>query len=244
VTAYTLIVWAFTTGDLSGFGCLNGDALKLVSGGPDWIRTALWDIQATIPDGARRYTDDELKRGDVPELKMRLRTLLADRFKLVVRPEMRDMPVFLLTYGRDPSRLVSSNDAGPWLTGKEWPEVTLSRRPILVQIQPRNEEAVSVIWGRSASMAELATELAQRMEVGRPVLDRTNLKGGFNFDMWYAPTIEGCSYCEKGAAAGIRFASGPTIFAALEQQAGLKLEAGRAFVEVQVIEHLEMAPEN
>src|SRR5262245_26802679 len=120
------------------------------------------------------------------------------------------------------------------------------RTPVLVQIQPRNEEAVSVIWGRNATMIDLAAQLSQRSEIGRPVLDRTNLNGAFHFDLCSAPNLEDCFICARAAAAGagFRFASSPTIFKALEQQAGLKLQAARAPVEVQVIDRVERPSDN
>src|SRR5207247_781796 len=98
-------------------GCYALSAAGLLSGGPEWVRSDLWDVQATIPDGPVDYkvTTSEPPRGArgrglpavtvVDDIDSRVRgmlqNLLADRFQLVLRPQTKDMPVYFLTVGKD-----------------------------------------------------------------------------------------------------------------------------------------------
>jgi len=75
--------------------------------------------------------------------------------------------------------------------------------------------------------------------VGRPVLDRTGLKGGYDFDLSWTPDLPP-GFPEGGSINGqTADTPGPTIFAALEKQLGLKLEAQRGPVEGLAIDYVE-----
>src|SRR6185436_19871685 len=74
-------------------GCTGVSSTKLLSGGPDWVQTDQWDIQALIPEGATSATHEMLQ------------TLLADRFKLVLRRETKEIPVHFLTVARGGPKL-------------------------------------------------------------------------------------------------------------------------------------------
>jgi len=173
-----------------------------------------------------------------------LRNLLADRFQLVLRPQAKEMPVYLLTVGKDGFK---SNGNPGWAMANGQPvlangvqigsEKMRSLRKITevdgksVFLKPEGaayEEFLSLgIW--KMSMPEFATSLNEELQ--RPVLDRTNLTGTFNFHLDY--TNGTC--CQKPTR--------PTIFKALEE-VGLKLEPNRAPVEVWVIERAERPTEN
>ena len=86
-------------------------------------------------------------------------------------------------------------------------------------------------------MAALARMLA--VPVGRLVVDRTGLSGGFDFELEFAEMT-------AGAAAGVSPPPGsaPSIFTALEEQLGLRLEPTRAPIEVLVIDRIERPTEN
>jgi uncharacterized protein (TIGR03435 family) len=94
---------------------------------------------------------------------------------------------------------------------------------------------ILIIAGRNASMGDLAVALQNVTGTGRPVLDRTGLTGEFNFDL---SEFASFTYNYKGGT------SPQSIFAAIEDQLGLKLETTRAPVEVLVIDHVERPTEN
>jgi hypothetical protein len=97
VSLYYLITLAHSdwTAQWSG-DCMTVSMLKLLSGDPAWGRTDLFDIHAVLPAGVPRYTLFQLRNGRAPVLQTMLRRLLEERFNLVVRREMKRMPVHVL----------------------------------------------------------------------------------------------------------------------------------------------------
>src|SRR5262249_29183029 len=63
-----------------------------ISGGPAWIKSDAFDVQGIIPAGSPTYGERQLSDGNAPKLQMMIRTLLAERFHLVLHREMRDLP--------------------------------------------------------------------------------------------------------------------------------------------------------
>jgi uncharacterized protein (TIGR03435 family) len=157
-----------------------------------------------------------------------LQSLLADRFSLVLRSDSKDMPVYLLTIGSG----FKSNGNPAWamingkpavLNGEEMGAV--KTRTIRRITEPDGKQYLSVgIW--KMSMPEIAASLFDTTQ--RPVLDRTNLTGTFDFHLDYDTTGGGAR---------------PSIFTAIEE-VGLKLEAGRAPLEVWTIERVARPSEN
>lgn len=90
---------------------------------------------------------------------------------------------------------------------------------------------------RKETMPNLATFLAGQL--GRPVLDLTGLQGQFDFILYWAQ--EGSSP-RDGDTVTANDDFGPTLFSALQNQIGLKLEAGKGQVEILVIDHVEKKP--
>src|SRR4029079_18759777 len=75
-TLHSLITWAYGKGPIDYHSCLRLSAQNVISGGSGWIRSDLWDIEASIPAGVLPYTSTQFKQGDVPKLRMMLRALL------------------------------------------------------------------------------------------------------------------------------------------------------------------------
>jgi uncharacterized protein (TIGR03435 family) len=158
-----------------------------ISGGPKWLYADRFDIEAKPehPSGQG-------------EIKLMLRTLLADRFKLALHRETREMPVYALVLDKKGPKLRAVTDGvGSMSAGR------------------------GRITGR-LTMADLAHYLAPVL--GRTVLDRTGLTGGFEFKMEWATDDD---------------PAGPSIFTAVREQLGLRLESTRGPVEVLAIEGAE-----
>jgi uncharacterized protein (TIGR03435 family) len=156
-TLFTLIALAY------GKNCESANAAELVSGGPAWLKTDRFDIQATMAEGVTHSSVQQLLRGEAPGLQAMLQTLLSDRFKIVLRRETREMPVYLLTVAKNGHKLRPAKEGDP----------------IGLGVMGRMIEATR------ASMVDLATGLTRL--TGRPVLDRTNLSGEFTFGIAFAP---------------------------------------------------------
>lgn len=90
-TVFALITWAYGYNDRGG--CSFTSNGNLITGGPSWVGTERFEVQAVLPDGAPSYSLTQFLDGQTPRLNAMLRTLLADRFKLKVRMETKDAAV-------------------------------------------------------------------------------------------------------------------------------------------------------
>jgi len=238
VTLYTLITMAYAS---PGRDCLFFSLSDVLSGGPGWVRSDQFDVQATMPDGTPAYTAAQFRKGDSPEIQRMLQRLLADRFKLVLARETREMSGFALVLGK-------TKDAAQLA---ELASETMGKLPVLLVPQgaplvPRRTGAgdgrsMRVLDGRNASMTELAARLAALL--GRPIVDHTGIAGQFTFDIQYEQ-VRDTSPGNQGLGRPLNSDSISSLLNALEEHLGLKLEATRTPVEVLVIEHVEKPSEN
>jgi uncharacterized protein (TIGR03435 family) len=214
---FALILQAYDIKGCSG----PGDATcALISGGPAWLRSDKFDIEAKSPDSAPEFSMTQFVTGQAPQLRLMLQALLADRFKLKLHREMKQLPVYELTVAKNGAKLKPAADSGngALLWG-------MSGKP--------NGDAAIRLTGNKKSMAELADSLSNI--AGRPVLDRTGLKGNFDFSLEYP--------FDPDTPSATPFA-GPSMFTAFQEQLGLKLDATRVPVEILVIDHVEKPSEN
>jgi len=168
-----------------------------------------------------------------------LRTLLEERFKLVVHQETRDLPIYALTLARSDGKLgpklVRSDVDCDKVIAELAEAIRKTGRPPLGppgQAPPCSTGGPpGKFTGNDITMQMLADVLiasVNRMDaVDRVVVDRTGLSGGFDLTLEWTPD-------ELVAAS-----SGASIFTALQEQLGLKLEPTRGPVEVIVIDHVE-----
>jgi uncharacterized protein (TIGR03435 family) len=197
-----------------------------IIGGPEWITTVRWDINAKAPDDAPPQ-----------QLLVMLRALLADRFKLVVREEVREMPVYALILARTDGRLgtqlrASAMDCAALFAAAkakgETPAPTTNGRPTCGTRTTRGNMMTTGV-----TMADLARNLAPF--TARPVLDKTGLTGAFDVELAWTPE-QGPLGPEGTAAAAPPSTDGVALYTALQEQLGLKLDAQRGPVNVLVIE--------
>jgi len=197
-----------------------------IVGAPDWIETERFDIEAKAdreyPPGAD---------APAPELLAMMRNLLAERFQLVVHHEPREMQVYALVTARvdrspgpqlrrvdvdcaaENARVVAARRGGipPPADASNMPRCSMRTRP-------------GNVIARGATLQQLARSLSQFL--GRTVVERTGLDGSFDLDLEWSH--------EQAANA-----TGPSIFTAVQEQLGLKLESQRASVDVLVIDRVE-----
>jgi uncharacterized protein (TIGR03435 family) len=181
--------------------------------GPTWIDPPTdfyYDIVAKAAGPAR---DDQLK--------LMLRTLLADRFKLTVHREKRGLPVYLLTVARNGHKLHPADRSE---TSRNEPGGGPYQMRFVNVSMPRFAEMLDSPWN------------------SRPVLDRTGLEGGFDFAWDLAPYL-----IDPGTGKPILDARGAVdmedaIVRGLADQLGLRLEPTKAPIDVLVIDHLEKMP--
>jgi uncharacterized protein (TIGR03435 family) len=200
-----------------------------IIGGPDWINTARWDINAKAPDDAPPQ-----------QLLLMLRTLLADRFKLVIRNETREMSIYALTLARADGRLgsqlrASSVDcaaifAAAKATGQV-PPTTTNGRPTCGTRTTRGSMITTGV-----AMADFARNLGPF--TGRPVVDRTGLTGVYDLDLTWTPE-PGPSGPEGTTPQPQPSSEGVSLYTAIQEQLGLKLDAQRGPVDVLMIDSVQ-----
>jgi|SRR5579871_636397 len=226
--------------------------------GPDWMRGQRFDVLATLPEGAS--TDQ------APEM---LQTLLAERFKLVVRRETKDQPVYALVVGKNGPKLKESEpDAVPDSTAPppaQAPQIKLSNDGKGVSVSGGANGPVRMSMGPNGAMhleaakmnmAALAEALGRFVD--RPVVDHTDIKGNYQValdismdeirNVARSAGIAVPGLAPGGAPGGApenapvaSDPSGSSIFASV-QQLGLRLEPRKEPLEMIVVEHAEKMP--
>ena len=187
-----------------------------IIGGPDWLNVDRFDVIAKA-------------EGNPPPSQMLLmvRTLLADRFGLAMHKEMRNLRNYDLVMANRDSKpgpqLKTSTcvDGNPNASGQGGPPPC------------GNSGGSGAITSRGNTMDGLANRLGRLPEIGRPVVNRTGLVGKFDYEVHFTPDQPGTPPPDA-----------ISIFAALQEQLGLKLKAGRGPVEVFVIDRVQRPSEN
>ena len=214
-----------------------------ISGGPGWIQSDGYDIEAKTNGKASHE-----------QVLLMLRSLLEDRFQLKVHHETRELPVYALIAAKSGLKLKAPKE------GSCVPVDPNADLPRLVPGQPPpgrpcgrvgvfGEPGGVRMEGGAVAMPELTRMLAMVMH--RPVLDRTGFTGAFDLHLEFAPdeTAAGLPRSVgKGdpdsTPAAADAAGPPPIFAALQEQLGLRLESTKGPVDVLVIDHVERPTEN
>jgi uncharacterized protein (TIGR03435 family) len=180
--------------------------------GPGWLDSEHFDIVAKAERGA---LEDRLR--------LMLRTLLTDRFKLALHRETKELSVYALTVVKEGAKIHAVKADGKSRTG--------GGRGHLI--------------GQKISMPEFADLLtmAGQRELGRPVIDKTGLKGVFDIALnWTPENPRSAGGNDPVARTTAENTLRPDIFGALQQQLGLRLESQKGPVEILVIDRAEKVP--
>lgn len=188
-----------------------------IVGGPSWLNSQRYDIEAKVDGNPGR-----------PEIQLMLRSLLEDRFQLTIHRETREVAVYALMLGKNGPRFKQ----GATCTGEPSPANPCGG----FAIRPSGD-----LVGRSVPIPGLGANLSFLLH--RPVLDKTELSGKFDLNLSWAPDENTPDF---GGDAGTSPSdpNRPSIFTALQEQLGLKLEAQKGPGEVVVIDHVEAPAEN
>jgi bla regulator protein blaR1 len=210
-----------------------------ISGGPGWTMSDRYDINAKLPDdepmpSPTKAIDEEHKTAQQRRQAM-LQALLSDRFQLKIHKEPRELPVYVLTVAKGGPKLKENN-------GTQDPNV---RRGILFQMG-----VLSALSGFQVEMSSFIKALSGIM--GRTVLDHTGLRGLYDLQVKWARdetsslSPQGDSTSAFGLGPGLPppDPNAPTIFIALQEQLGLKLESSKGPAEVIIIDRVEKPSEN
>ena len=212
--------------------------------GPPWLATEHFDVLATA---ASNPANRSVKPGEPSPLQLMLRALLADRFGLKVHTEPRQRDVYALVLARRDGRLGPSLQqvnidcanlgAGPRGRGAAPPSPDdpgtcgTSMRP-------------GVFNANAQTMAQIASSLATLSNTGmslyRPIIDKTGLTGTFNATLRFTPD----AIPTRDPNAAPVDSNGPSIFAAVQEQLGLKLDPQKAAIDVLVVDEAQRPTAN
>ena len=209
--------------------------------GPDWTETERFDINATLPPGA--------KADEIPEM---LQALLSERFGLALRREKKEMPVYALVIGKPPLRLQELPPDPHAATTKDVVNGTLTGGPAGVYRDFGNGSSYSFVGGKfegkKLGIATLATELDRYSD--RPIVELTELKG--IYDVRFEVIPEDYQVLLRRAAVNFGMAIPAQIMRAIDndsnplpqaiEQVGLKLEPRRMSVDLLVIDQVRRTP--
>jgi bla regulator protein blaR1 len=244
-----------------------------IAGAPPWVESERFDIDAKAEDSEGAAMDKLPPEQRKDRLMQMMQSLLADRFKLALGHEKKEMAVYALVVAKggpklkpstfDPSKFKPS-DKPP-----DGPPPKPSGPPVPGKAggPPRGGEG---IWMQGPGQLNLmAAQLPMFVNVlsrltGRIVIDKTGLTGRYDCSLHWTPDPSEGPMIPGGPKGGAGFgpgpgpgvqtpdgappqapeASGPSLFTALQEQLGLKLEPQKAPVDILVIEHVEKPSEN
>lgn len=212
-----------------------------ISGEPGWLNSDHYDIEAKMDsataDALHKLSEDQRRL----ERQRMLQALLADRFKLAIHRETKELPVYALVVAKNGPKLQEAKPGDTYPNGIKGPD-GVARAGFMRM--GRGE-----LTGQGLPMSSLVRLLTQQL--GRTVMDKTDLTGKYDFTLKWTPDesqgamLKGPDGGQPGAAsAPPPDSSGPSIFTALQEQLGLKLESQKGQVEILVIDHVEKPSEN
>ncbi len=206
-----------------------------ITGIPDWAQgpQSIYDVEAkaAMPPGLSMQARNDRVRAMV-------QALLVDRFKLVIRRESKEMPVYALLVAKSGPKLQRAD-----IDEKDCPEASLNplgpvstSTPIPDVCHAFNGGLGRGLHARAANISDLAAFVENWTD--RPLLDRTGIEGLYRFE------TKGWLPMDPSVGAGSSdVAERPTVFQMFEDL-GLRMEARKGVVEVYVIDHIEKPSEN
>jgi len=221
----------FPLHDANGVGLIRGayvsNPFTPISGGPSWVHSAFYEINAK----AEGHPSVETMTGPM------MRVLLEEYFHLKIHQQKAEGPVYFLRVARGGPKL------HPFAVGSCTPNDTSPPKPL----QPGQEYCRSNVSGLSPSVEAQGATLDEFSKLlvlvlRRPVINKTEITGRFDIRVAFSREGTALSRLSPAEPADDRSpASDPTdsIFAALQEQLGLKLEPGKGPVETFVIDHIE-----
>lgn len=200
------------------------DHQEKIDGFPQWGNSARWDIEGKVDEA------DAPAFQKLPYMQkcILLQNLLADRFNLAVHYDSVVKPVYVLTVAKGGPKLKAS-------TPDELPGDMSKEASLISRSRPGQFSAVNL------SISSLASSLT--LWTGRNVVDRTGITGRYDIKLEWSPGLgsnaNSAASDDNPALLTTSVPAGPSIFTAVEEQLGLKLEPDKAPVQVFVIDHVE-----
>ncbi len=196
-----------------------------ILGGPKWLDSTRFDIDAKMDEADAAQLKALDRAQNRVQTQAMFQQLLADRFQLKVHWETRELPVYALVATKNGAKLQPTKDT----TGN-------------IGTSTSGNGSSVKFTATGQTLAQLAQSLTSSAEhdLGREVIDKTGIEGRYDVTLnWTRDTGASSSGTDSNAQD-----SGPSLFTAIQEQIGLKLEPSKGQVRVLVIDHAEMPSEN
>jgi len=203
-----------------------------IVGDPGWLSQERYSLVAKpAPE-----LEEQVAKLDPPQRKLvtqhMLQALLADRLKLTLHQETRELPVLILEVAKTGSKLHESEPEKNGVNGSQGAGGMGFRGSMRMSAGRLSAQRIP--------MDGLAMHLTARLH--HLVVNKTGLKGNYDFTLEWSPEEEGPSMPGEGTVGGE--SASPSIYTALQEQLGLKLESQKGPVPVLVVDRVERPSEN
>jgi uncharacterized protein (TIGR03435 family) len=209
---------------------------SLIAGIPAWAMTERYDIFAKVaPSDVPAYQKlTNAQRGEM------VQKLLTDRFKLQAHRETKDRPVYALVIAKGGIKMKEAKPGDSYPNGIQPHPNGFVHGATIFSTGPED------LTAQGASTGELATVLSNRGQnvFDRIVVDKTGLTGRYDFTLQVTLDQAGATVDADGQQGAPSSSSNPSIFTALPEQLGLRLQPMTAAMEYVVIDHIERPSEN
>jgi len=207
-----------------------------ILGAPGWVTTDRFDIEAKV-DAAdapklEKISDDQRRKMLLP--------VLADRFNLKFHHETRELPTYALVVAKGGLKMKEAKPGDTYPNGMKGPDGQSTGGMMMMTGRGK-------ITGQGIPIEDLVNMLSSQ-RLGRPIFDKTGLTGNYDLELHWTPDDAPPPMAggAQGGSPGSEAASdpGPSLFTALQEQLGLRLDPQKGPVDVVVIDHIEQPTAN
>jgi len=203
----------------------------LISGGPGWVKSSEYDVEAKVLSTGGADTP-RLNRNQIRPM---MQALLADRFKLVVHNETKELPIYELTIAKGGPKLHEAKPGDTYSNGLKGPDGVPPAGMMMIMN--------GKFTGQGIALSGLVDTLSR--ELHRTIVDKTGLTGKYDITLQIPREEHNAPGDDPtGSASPPPDASGPTLFTIVEEELGLKLNSTKGPVKTLVIDHIERPSEN
>jgi uncharacterized protein (TIGR03435 family) len=200
-----------------------------ISGVPGSMDGARFDVEAKMDEESIAALKKLPTEQGNEQRRLMMQTMLEDRFKLKVHHESKELPMYALVVAKSGFKLKEADSNNTYPNGIKGPDGVSHAGMMMI----RN----GTLTAQAVPMSNLVVNLSG--QVHRIVEDKTGLTGKYDISLQWSP-----DEMPSGQDATATANSGPSIFTALQEQLGLKLESTKGPVDTVVVDHVEMPSEN
>jgi bla regulator protein blaR1 len=193
-----------------------------ILGAPGWVKTDLFDVEAKVSS----EDAPKLDHLTIEQRRFMLQSLLVERLNLKYHHETRELPVYTLVIAKDGPKLKEAVTQG-----------TEMRRGI-------RSNGRGDFEGMNANMDVLCHVLSDQPEISHTIIDKTGLTAGYDFHLQWTPADSSPAGPDGNSTSSESDSNKPSLFTALQEQLGLKLEPQKGPVDVIVIDHIDQPSAN